>query len=86
MVVGVEWGILSVFHRYKNFLPSLGSDKSRGSIHRAGVLFSSPDASVVMVEGELLGGFQHHSAKLGPRGILRKNSRVLAWRSLRSLE
>lgn len=51
MVVGVEWGILSVFHRYKNFLPNLGSDKSGGSIHRAGVVFSSPDASVVVVEG-----------------------------------
>lgn len=35
IVVGHEWGILSVFQRYKNFLPSLCSDKSGGSIHRA---------------------------------------------------
>lgn len=85
IVVGTEWGILSVFQRYKNFLPSLSSDKSGGSIHRARALFSSPDASVVV---GLLGGFQHDSPKLGVGTKRRseKNSRVLAWRSLKSLE
>lgn len=73
IVVGTEWGILSVFQRYKNFLPSLSSDKSGGSIHRARALFSSLDASVVV---GLLGGFRMTllSWELGPRGVLRKTA------------